>query len=346
MLGRQVGSSLLRLPRCTRLPIRSIPHPQYQYNLAIRTLSTSAHRYYAEVTPRRPGRPKKAVGEPSRPVKRAVKRAAKSPKEDAATEKTKARKETAQKKKTAAKKSPKKKTLSEEEKAKKAERLVKQKANKAKKVEQANIDELKRIALDAPKFPHPPSTYALYLKDKLKGALMQTSDPEARNQSFGEQSRRISEEYRNITPAEKEVSPLQHLPHYRISTLTPQLQHYNHLRHTTYEADMAAYKRFVQSHSAEEIEAANKARLRLRNKLKDRKAAVKKYAPIQDERGVKRPMNAYSQFVASRFASGDFRSMAVPEAAKLIGQEWHALAEGEKKVSIFSLVDELSLCLG
>lgn len=59
-----------------------------------------------------------------------------------------------------------------------------------------------------------------------------------------------------------------------------------------------------------------------------------KYAPIQDERLVKRPVTAYIQFSINRNASGDFRNISLGERAKLIGQEWRALNESEKKVRL------------
>ena len=48
---------------------------------------------------------------------------------------------------------------------------------------------------------------------------------------------------------------------------------------------------------------------------------------------VKRPIGAYIEFSKDRHASGDFRNMNIKEAAQLIGKEWKALSEAEKKVS-------------
>ena len=204
MLGRQVGTSLLRLPRCARLPIRSQPYQQLQHDLAVRSIAPSFYRAYAQITPSRPGRPKKAVGEPSRPVKRAVKRAAKSPKEDAATQKVKARRETAQKKKKAAAK-PKKKTLTEEQKARQAELKAKRKAKTAKDVQKANITELKKLALDPP-VVNKYSAYILFIKDRLSGGGEMKGLKHADiNQAFKDRTKRITEEWRNLTPAELEV---------------------------------------------------------------------------------------------------------------------------------------------
>ena len=103
MLSRKVGSSLVRLPVYARLPFRPTPF-QCQDNTTI----LYSRRSYAS-----PGRPRKTVGEPSRPVKRAVKRAAKTTTtDDPATKQVKAKKDTAAAKKKAAPKKPKAKALS------------------------------------------------------------------------------------------------------------------------------------------------------------------------------------------------------------------------------------------
>lgn len=58
-----------------------------------------------------------------------------------------------------------------------------------------------------------------------------------------------------------------------------------------------------------------------------------RYANIKDERHVKRPTSPFLHFSINRNASGDFRNISLAERAKLIGQEWKALDESEKKVS-------------
>ena len=60
---------------------------------------------------------------------------------------------------------------------------------------------------------------------------------------------------------------------------------------------------------------------------------TQKYSQIKDERAVKRPASSYIQFSINRQASGDFKNISVGERAKLIGKEWKALSESEKKVS-------------
>ena len=108
------------------------------------------------------------------------------------------------------------------------------------------------------------------------------------------------------------------------------VQHYNHLGHQATEAAQAEYKRWVESHTPEEIQLANRARHQLRRKLNLK--GTRKYVQIKDERAVKRPASSYLQFSINRQASGDFRNIPVSQRAKLIGQEWKALSESEKKV--------------
>ena len=98
MFGRRVGSSLLRIQLNARLPLRPAP-----FQCQASSINALACRYYAS-----PGRPRKTVGEPSRPVKRAVKKAAKSTEGGPAAKQVKAKKATAAAKKKTAKKPAKK----------------------------------------------------------------------------------------------------------------------------------------------------------------------------------------------------------------------------------------------
>jgi hypothetical protein len=109
-------------------------------------------------------------------------------------------------------------------------------------------------------------------------------------------------------------------------------QHYNHLAHTAKDAALAEYKRWVESHSVEEIKTANAARkaLRLRESLP--KNGKSKWLDIKDERRAKQPMTSYLYFLVSRHASGDFKGISVADRTKLIAQEWKSLSEEEKSV--------------
>ncbi|KEZ44200.1 hypothetical protein SAPIO_CDS3132 [Scedosporium apiospermum] len=93
------------------------------------------------------------------------------------------------------------------------------------------------------------------------------------------------------------------------------------------QANIDAYKTWVESHSAEEIYKANLARGRLSRKYN------KSHRKITDERLPKRPLTAYSLFVKARWASGDVSNVAstAAGAARILADEWKALPESEKK---------------
>ncbi|OAG41695.1 hypothetical protein AYO21_04159 [Fonsecaea monophora] len=107
-------------------------------------------------------------------------------------------------------------------------------------------------------------------------------------------------------------------------------ERYNHEATENKAKNERAYKQWVQTHSPLEIRLANNARRQLTKKAK---AAGKKkqYKPIQDDRSVRRPRNAYAFFFKERNDSGDLRGMTVGERGKLIGQEWKNLSSSEKK---------------
>lgn len=199
MLGR--GTNLLR-PLRARLPFRCMPLSSRHYDLAIRPLIPSAHRCFAEAV-RKPGRPKKAVGEPSRPVKRAVKRAAKAPADaEAATKQVKAKKAAAEKK--AAKPKPK-----AQAKPKKKEPTEAQLAAKKKRLVSAELKELKQAAL------HPPRRTKIgarseWLRDFYTAPAQVEPRPTDHDHAaikawFADASRRAVEEWRHVTPEQLEV---------------------------------------------------------------------------------------------------------------------------------------------
>ena len=68
--------------------------------------------------------------------------------------------------------------------------------------------------------------------------------------------------------------------------------------------------------------------------LKEKPGTARQWPAIKDERLVKKPMTPYLQFSVNRRASGDFKSIKLADAQKLIAQEWHALTEGEKEVRL------------
>lgn len=137
MLGRQVTAALRR-PLQARL--RSIAAPPTQSDLCIRTFSYAPRLFNPA------GRPKKAVGEPSRPVKRAVKAKAKKP---ASTETDAAAAKIAEKEKAAKKKAAelkKKKKPAAVKKALTPEQVERKKAA----LQKAELKDLKKAALEPP----------------------------------------------------------------------------------------------------------------------------------------------------------------------------------------------------
>ena len=180
MLGRQVSNSLLRLPTYARLPLRPSPF-QCQYDISSRAIFCSSQRFYAT-----PGRPRKAVGEPSKPVKRAVKRSAKS----ASSADSPAKRKNLEAKKAAAKKKKEKKPV-----ARKSRLTPEQQAVKKSKAE---IKDLKKAALSPP----PNATiiaWNVFIKDNL------TTTSGSDENKLAVQVRDLSHRYKNMSAAELEV---------------------------------------------------------------------------------------------------------------------------------------------
>ncbi|EGP91364.1 uncharacterized protein MYCGRDRAFT_89562 [Zymoseptoria tritici IPO323] len=158
-----------------------------------------------------PGRPKSVVGEPSRPVKRAVKKAAAKPADGSSP----AAKNVAAKRDAAAKKSKKTsptkrqpKQLTEAQTAALKERQAKAKARKQVVVEKEKLNELKRIALSPPKLVGD-NPYAVFTKEKNKerGSLSTASESstrETRLKNFTKRVTAVAAEWKSLNAAERE----------------------------------------------------------------------------------------------------------------------------------------------
>lgn len=189
MLGRQVTAALRR-PLQARLRTATSVHPEV--SLCIRTFS-HAPRQLSPV-----GRPKKAVGEPSKPIKRAVKSTSKKPASkdtDAAAKKLAQKKKLAEKKAAAAAKAKAKRTLTPEQ-------LEKKKAA-AKKAENK---ELKKAALDPPNVPVA-SAYHVFIKEQ-SGKLKEQSANGNQKAAIAEFGKTVSAAWRSLSPGELEVRVL------------------------------------------------------------------------------------------------------------------------------------------
>jgi hypothetical protein len=226
MIGRQVTAALRR-PLQARLSTTAAPQPHF--NLVIRTF-THASRLLEGPT----GRPRKAVGEPSRPVKRAVKAAAKKP---ANPEKDAAAKKLAEKQKAAGKKLAEKKLA---EKQKLAKQRVADKARAIKEREQLKLEKknaaaaaraakrtpeqlarsekrslmndtraLKKAALQPPTLNVLNSAWGQFtiVRGKELSGLMKDQDRETKIKVFREHSKEVAAAYKELSSAEREVSP-------------------------------------------------------------------------------------------------------------------------------------------
>lgn len=112
-------------------------------------------------------------------------------------------------------------------------------------------------------------------------------------------------------------------------------QHYNHLAQQLNAANKAKLDAWINSHTPEEIRVANRARALLRKKLMGKQKSAPAYtSKLHDDRQVKTVPSAYIFFFTARHASGDFKNIKAQDASKLIGNEWKALSDAEKKVRI------------
>ncbi|KAF2653909.1 hypothetical protein K491DRAFT_717649 [Lophiostoma macrostomum CBS 122681] len=219
-----------------------------------------------------------------------------------------AKNEAAPKKKAVAKK-PKKKVVAKKAKPKK-KAAAKPKTGRPRKVlteeekEKQTIKELKQKALiKSPERPHYRALDIL-LKESMAGVKSRADGQETLKESVAK--------YKAFTPAERE--------------------HYNHLANEATAAQAKTYRDWVHSHTPDQIRVANNARHQLKIKLAGKRAKRPAYTrPIEDDRYVKQPANAYARFLKERWASGDFKSMTVGTASKLLTDEWKALSAGEKK---------------
>jgi hypothetical protein len=221
MIGRQVTAALRR-PLHARLCTVAAPQPHF--NLAIRTF-THAARLLDGPT----GRPRKAVGEPSRPVKRAVKSAAKkpaNPEKDAAAKKLAEKKKLAQKKLAEKQKSAKQRladrTLATKERralklqekkaaaaAKEAGKTPEQIAMKERRARMADNLALKKAALQPPPTRVKVSAYGQFTGEKGKDLsdLLKDSDKSTKPSIFTQHAKNVSAAYKELSPAEIEVGP-------------------------------------------------------------------------------------------------------------------------------------------
>ncbi|KAH8808267.1 hypothetical protein F5884DRAFT_362506 [Xylogone sp. PMI_703] len=223
------------------------------------------------------------------PAKSTTSKAA--PKKKAATAKKTTRKTTRKtaKKTTAKAKKPAKKQLTE-----------KQKEEKQAKKEREHLRKLKETALLPGPHRLPDTAWMIVLSEYLK------ANAEKGNQTSGTKTKEAAAKYKSLSPEE--------------------LEQYNHRANQNKAANTTAFKKWVASHTPDQIRLANNARKLLT------KTTGKKYPSIADERAPKRPLNAYFLFAADRWASGDLKGISIPQSGSMIHEEWTKLPASEKKV--------------
>ncbi|PVH87230.1 hypothetical protein DL98DRAFT_510091 [Cadophora sp. DSE1049] len=110
-----------------------------------------------------------------------------------------------------------------------------------------------------------------------------------------------------------------------------ELESYNRIA-TQNEADNnAAYKKWVESYTPDQIRIANNARRALRLLVTKGAKNIKHYRPIKDERQPKRASTPMAVFLKDRWDSGDFKGIKLPDAGRLISKEWEALSASDRQ---------------
>ncbi|KAL1624003.1 hypothetical protein SLS56_007985 [Neofusicoccum ribis] len=209
------------------------------------------------------------------------------------------------KKKAVAK--PKKKELTEAQ----QERLQKRKERAEEQKKKDEIKQLKLKALQEPKMK-PQSVFSILLAETVQKELTKGSTG-----GIGPIAKSVSDKYKNLSSSE--------------------LEHYNRLSNEAIEENKKTYEKWLKTHTPMEIKQANNARRLLKTRL----PSYSKHQ-IQDPRVVRQPAPAYIQFYTERYASGDFKNMSPPEAAKLVGQEWSALSpSGKEKYESMAAEDRM-----
>jgi hypothetical protein len=177
----------------------------------------------------------------------------------------------------------------------------------------AALKVLKATALSPPK-QKPQTAWTVLAAESAK------ANPSAQ---LGSEMKAASTKYKSLTPAELEVLG----PFLDCLNWLTHAQHYNHLANVNRDANGAAYKQWVESHTPEQIRVANNARLQL--KLKD---PIHTWRQIHDDRIPKRPSSPMLFFMKERHASGDFKGIGLAENSRLMSREWAALSPSERKV--------------
>lgn len=205
-------------------------------------------------------------------------------------------------KKPAKKKTTTKKTAKKTTKAKKPVRkqlTEKQKEEKEAKKERQHIRDLRETALLPSPHKLPDTAWAILLSEYMKANA-------EKGQAITSKAKEAAEKYKSLSPEE--------------------LEQLNHRANQNKATNASAHKKWVESHTPDQIRLANNARRLLAKKT------GKKHPTIPDERAPKKPRNAYFLFTADRWATGDLKGIPVTKSTTRLLEEWANLSANEKKV--------------
>lgn len=113
------------------------------------------------------------------------------------------------------------------------------------------------------------------------------------------------------------------------SLTTEELEKYNHIANQNKIENESAYKKWIDSHTPEQIRLANNARNSL-NKKEGRKGGHK-LTLLDDPRLPKNAPPVWAFFSKERWRSGDFKGISAMEGSKRIWQEWKELSPSQRK---------------
>ncbi|OIW35164.1 hypothetical protein CONLIGDRAFT_689410 [Coniochaeta ligniaria NRRL 30616] len=161
----------------------------------------------------------------------------------------------------------------------------------------AEVRELKKVALLQEPKRLPDRPWLVYTSQNVKSMTKET---------LGDTIRGLAVEYNSLSTSDKA----------RLEITASE----NKL------ANDAAYRAWVESHSPVEIDAANRARQRLRRLL-----PAHKKGDIKDDRLPKQPASPYAAYIASRWKSGELAGESFKDASSDSASKWKSMSAAEKK---------------
>ncbi|KAG9925663.1 hypothetical protein KCV02_g9656, partial [Aureobasidium melanogenum] len=167
--------------------------------------------------------------------------------------------------------------------------IISARRGEEKKKEEVKL--LKTRTLTPPKYRQL-NPWSIYVKENSKSVAGPVS----------ESAKVLAQQFKNMSSIEKE--------------------HLNHQVNEHNAKSLREFQEWLNNHTPAQIYEANVARARLRKLTFDTSS---KYAPIKDDRLVKRPISSFLQYHNERLNSGDFRGIPAPIASKDIATEFKAL---------------------